>query len=359
MNSRQLHRWLGFSIGLVLSLVCLSGSILLHKQNLLPLVYPELAQAIKQPVKTAAIDPLLVEQLIASQYSQPIAVVLPSQDWPVYTLAYNKSTKAYFNQAGQFLIAIDSQNDWFAWLFELHQNLLLGKSGKQVNGWLQLFTLTLLITGVILWWPKRSVLKSISINIKAPPHKLWYQIHRTLGVLALPALILMILSGVSLLFYTQTKGILTSLFNDKPHQQVQQSQPVNQLKDVIKQAQLTWPDIQWRAIYLPRSTRPHWKMRGKFATEWHRNGRSFITFKGAENNELLLEDARKADTGLAILQKLYPLHSGAIGSVFYRWFLTFIGIVPLILWVSGVYLYILKPRKKRARALFTTASHPL
>lgn len=344
MNSRFLHRWLGLSVGLVLSLVCLSGALLLHKSSLLPLIYPQLGSALQQrlpdqEVGQAKVDLTRVEQLLARDHKKPLAVVLPKDDWPVYTLVYNKTTRAFFDLNGRYLTTLDSGSDPFAWLFDLHQNLLLGSAGKKINGWVQLFTLALLLTGLLLWWPKRRLRKALTVDFSVKGRKFWFQLHRTCAVAAIPLLLLMVASGVGLLFYSQTKQVLTGLFGDTENQQVISAQPVDGLSDVLTQGRELWPQIQWTLIYVPTEQRPNWRLRGKFAEEWHGNGRSFMTFESENGGQIQLQDARGAGTGLALAQKLYPLHNATVGGAPYLWLLTLVGIIPMFLWASGVYLY--------------------
>ncbi len=362
---RFLHRWLGLSVGLVFSIVCLSGSLLLHKSNLMGLLHPELKSALRFSVEDAkTVDHAVIDAMLLQTDKKPLAVVLPKPDWPLYTQVYSKTQRAYFDRNGQFLVALDSQSDLFAWAFDLHQNLLFGQTGKNINGWIQLMSLAMLLSGLLLWWPKRHFVKALKVDVAAPKRKLWYQLHRTSAVIALPLMLLMVLTGIGLLYYSQTKALLGALLNEADNRQtlaLPYGSMINRdtpLKQVMQQAGNLWPDIRWTVIYLPNNSRPNWRLRGKFASEWHQNGRSFMTFSASDEHQVLLQSAKAAGTGLASAQKLYPIHSATIGGSWYLWLLTVIGIVPMFLWGSGVYLYLKKARPRVTAARQSNAAAP-
>jgi len=62
---RSWHRWLGLWLGLVLLLVCLTGSVLLFKNQLLQWLYPQLQVAL---VTDAALQGRVLDGLDQQQY---------------------------------------------------------------------------------------------------------------------------------------------------------------------------------------------------------------------------------------------------------------------------------------------------
>ncbi|WP_196139788.1 PepSY domain-containing protein [Aliikangiella sp. G2MR2-5] len=349
MNSRSLHRWLGLTVGLVFSLVCLSGSLLLHKSSLFPLIYPDLEVGIVSKQTQVKLDISTVKRLISTQTEKPLAVVLPKQDWPFYTLAYNKTRKSYYSLQGDFLLSIDSKSNVFAWLLDLHQNLLLGDRGKNMNAWVQFVSLCLLITGLAIWWPRNNLFRNLSIKKTTSKRLLYYQIHRSAGVLAMPVFLLMITSGIALIYYPQTQQLLSRWFDKEQETHSINYEIPSDLEAIFKDVSGIWSDIQWTAIYLPGNNQIGWRLRGRFEQEWHPNGRSFITVVSGKGQKLVIDDARRSGAGRSLAQRLYPIHSAAIGGEGYKWLLTLVGVTPIILWLSGIYLYGFRLRNKSKR----------
>ena len=72
------------------------------------------------------------------------------------------------------------------WMYELHDNLLLGKKGLVANGWGALLLVVLCISGLVIWWPG---VKRIVTGFHFHPRAGWktqnYDIHKVLGFLSL------------------------------------------------------------------------------------------------------------------------------------------------------------------------------
>jgi uncharacterized iron-regulated membrane protein len=68
------------------------------------------------------------------------------------------------------------------WLVDLHENLLLGMTGRAINGIGALCLTVLCVTGVILWWPGIAYWRrSLTVHWKLSFARLNWDIHNTLG----------------------------------------------------------------------------------------------------------------------------------------------------------------------------------
>ena len=56
---------------------------------------------------------------------------------------------------GSIIVFRDELSRWFSveWLVNLHKNLLLGETGRLVNGVGAICVTTVCVTGAIIWWP--------------------------------------------------------------------------------------------------------------------------------------------------------------------------------------------------------------
>jgi uncharacterized iron-regulated membrane protein len=88
-----------------------------------------------------------------------------------------------------------------AWLVDLHENLLLGSTGRLVNGVGAICLTLLCVTGAVIWWPgtlhwRRSLTVSWSLNF---PRINW-DLHSALGFWCFLFVSLWGLSGIYLIF---------------------------------------------------------------------------------------------------------------------------------------------------------------
>ncbi len=68
------------------------------------------------------------------------------------------------------------------WLVDLHENLLLGMTGRAINGIGALGLTLLCLTGVILWWPGvANWRRSLSVNWRSSFARLNWDVHNALG----------------------------------------------------------------------------------------------------------------------------------------------------------------------------------
>jgi uncharacterized iron-regulated membrane protein len=68
------------------------------------------------------------------------------------------------------------------WLVDLHENLLLGTTGRRVNGIGAILLTLLCLTGALLWWPGIAHWRrSLSVNWRSSFARLNWDLHNALG----------------------------------------------------------------------------------------------------------------------------------------------------------------------------------
>lgn len=80
-------------------------------------------------------------------------------------------------------------------------------------------------------------------------------------------------------------------------------------------------------------------MRFKQAAELHPNGRSIVYLDPQTWNIIRVEDALRAPLGTRVANLMYPLHVGRLGGVFTRVLLVFVGLVPALLFLTGLLMW--------------------
>jgi uncharacterized iron-regulated membrane protein len=69
------------------------------------------------------------------------------------------------------------------WLLDLHGNLLAGESGRHINAWLSALVGVLALTGIVIWWPGiQRWRRSLMIEMRANWRKFSWSLHSALGI---------------------------------------------------------------------------------------------------------------------------------------------------------------------------------
>ncbi|MBK8379026.1 MAG: PepSY domain-containing protein [Nitrospira sp.] len=95
-----------------------------------------------------------------------------------------------------------------SFIYELHQELLLGKPGEVFVGILAVFLLVSIRTGLYLWWPALGKLRrALSFQSGGSPIRRHYDVHKLTGLAGTLLLTLLAVTG----FYLEFPDAVTSV----------------------------------------------------------------------------------------------------------------------------------------------------
>src|SRR5262245_575472 len=153
----QIHLVVGLATGLYIIVVSITGALLVWRIDLQRLTYPELFT----PSRAAAeVDAETVLASVQATYPRHhvSGVDAPTTSRPTY-LAYATQGAAFITiladpATGQVLGELPDSGP-IRVLQELHFDLLGGRRGRTINGTGAIALLTMCVTGVVIWWPRR------------------------------------------------------------------------------------------------------------------------------------------------------------------------------------------------------------
>ncbi|HET8886022.1 MAG TPA: PepSY-associated TM helix domain-containing protein [Salinimicrobium sp.] len=222
--TNDVHLWLGLGSGIILFLVCLSGTILTFEEEIK-------SAFIEEFEVEAASDLIPVEALatILESEGEVTRVEISSAELPyefkVKTSAEDRrGTTFYVNQyTGEYQQTPESSLDgFFMSMFKLHRWLLLDSSiGRPIVGVASIIFLFISISGIILWFPKKWKWKNFKSGFKIKFSAKWkrvnHDLHNTLGFYACIFLVVMTLTGLCWSFEWYREGasqvLGTNVFN--------------------------------------------------------------------------------------------------------------------------------------------------
>ncbi|WP_144212371.1 PepSY-associated TM helix domain-containing protein [Shewanella donghaensis] len=266
-------------------------------------------------------------------------------------------SKVYINQySGDLLSEPQSMDHYITdWLLELHYSFLLHTNGAIVGFVAALMMLFLGISGIILY--RRFWAKLFTLRFKAVRRILFSDIHKFIGILSSPILIVMAITGG----YWNIAGILHEVNEHADGEHIYITAPLHS------------PDISFEALRLQSSTEiesyragylamPHEPDRQiSFYGEVDSNNplnseyASMVKFDRATGSLISKQDIREAGFLMVFLDSFRKLHFGYFGGLISRIIWCIVGLMPVLLGFTGLYLYwtrrSLKQASKRSRQL--------
>lgn len=340
-----IHRWLGLFVGLILVVVSLSGSWLIYhrewQQNEFQL--------------NAKSDSLSLEKLYnnaVATFTDDDGMVIrfpqnPKHPYQFWSMGKGQE-RIFIDQYTGEVLAKRTPDYWpYGWIFELHTSFMYGSVGETTLGVFGIFALILSIIGIILWFPKSS--KNLSSNFKLRIRKnryiLHYDLHRQIGIIVSPFLIIILLTGISLVFSKEfshfVNWITQSKVSESPNIIVNPYKLRPNLDSIITKANQIMPGGRVGILIIPSHYKPI-VVRKQMADDPHPNGLNFIHFNALTGKVLKVVPLAKADFAKKLFNWIYPLHTGQILKSWYYALLFFIGFIPSVLLYSALKTLIIR-----------------
>ena len=215
---RNIHLWLSVPFGILIMLICFSGAALVFEKEVMELCHRELYF-----VKKVEAAPLPMEQLmtkVAATLPDSVSVTgvnISSDPERAYQVTLSKPRRAsmYVDQYTGEIMGKYKRAPFFNFMFRMHRWLLDSMKqdggifwGKMIVGTSTLMFVFVLISGVVVWWPRtRKALKnSLKIVANKGWRRFWYDLHVAGGMYALVFLLAMSLTGLTWSFQWYRTG---------------------------------------------------------------------------------------------------------------------------------------------------------
>lgn len=226
---RKLHLWLSIPFGLLISLICLSGALLIVEKDVVRRSDRTLLYVVPdgQPMELAALCvKILSEQPEGAKISGITIYPDVNRSYEV-SIAKPHRRNLLVDQYRGVVLGEYKRSPFFESVSLLHRRMLDsskgGKVGKQVVGVTVLCFVVILISGVVLWWPKRwrAVRRSLRIRFGRGVRVLMYDLHVTLGVFATLFLLGCSITGLSWVYDWFEKPLYSLLGAEAPMEKIQ------------------------------------------------------------------------------------------------------------------------------------------
>ena len=385
---RAIHRWAGLVLGLLVAVICLSGSTVVLINDLERWIHAAPPAVRGAP---AAGEPRVGFDLVVGRLKAAFPGCSP--DW-YSTAAMNDAIdvvwmaepvadggeETYFRafvdpRSGELLGSsrgsrVSAVLDWLA---DLHMTLFAGAVGTVVIGSTGLLLTGFTVTGLILWWPGlRRWGTAFRLRWAAGGFLRHYDAHRVVGVASAPLLVVIAISG-TMFYFDWTRNLVFNALGGRREELRAWMRPEDQQpKAIVKQGPpLPMDRLAERALAVAPGltvaaivTHTHaadepWEVQCTYAGNLDpQAGGVVVHLDPVSGAVLLVEDGRGGSAGKWVAHHSWALHAGwwGVPGAWWGWVLRalymVIGTAPTVLLVTGVGIWLHRRRLARvARAL--------
>lgn len=360
---KQLHLWLSLPFGLIITLICFSGAMLVFEKEVMEASNPHLYFVDEVGETPLPLDVLAAN--VAAVLPEDVTVTgitVPNDPERTYQVNLSKPRRAsmYVNPYNGEVVGKYERAPFFTTMFKLHRWLMgnprnedgsMG-TGKMIVGISTIVFVVVLISGVVIWWPRslKKLKKSLAIHTRKGWRRFWYDLHVAGGIYATVLLLAMALTGLTWSFQWYRTGFYNVFGVEAPqggghggNQGGGHSGGKGGKGDTLQA-----PYAHWQDVYEELAAKnPHFKQislsKGSAGVSFDKIGNqraadkyTFDPRSGEITDVVLYEDS--ADAG-KMRGWIYSVHVGSWGGMFTR-ILTFLAaLLGATLPLTGYYLW--------------------
>jgi uncharacterized iron-regulated membrane protein len=365
----QIHLWLGLASGLIVMVVTLTGATLVFEKELDEWInhrfyYAEAASTPRLPLDSLVQRATSYDRewtLLNMQFGtgEPLRNVLfaGKKKQSTWVISVNPFS-------GDVVQMVNYDTRFFTVVLKLHRYLLMKDTGKVITGISCLMFLSIILTGLVLWWPKRIKMlrQRMSIGWKNKFKRLNWDLHAVGGFYIHLVIFIIALTGLTWSYTWFNNGIY-KLFDGRPPKKMEV--PTNTVKRSALPGffETLYTDANRQLSYKGRMIITIPAKDSLAITVFKENDEAafpntadFLYYEKGSGRLLKKRLYKDESRGMKVRRMIYPIHTGSIfgwptkilafGSVL---FAASLPVTGLLIWLGR------KKKKKRSPLLAVKA----
>ena len=371
----RVHRWAGIGLAALLVVAGLTGSLLAFHHEIDALLNPGLHRTEPQ-TQRAALDGIATT--IEAKYPQLVVGYFLFADNPASSIHVIMNTRQAAADgrldrdsprpteifADPYTGQLMGERNWgeiggtvahvMPMIYRLHMSLFLDKTGQWITGIVAAIWIVGMLIGVFLAVPRLKLLrKAFTVKWQASRARVLFDLHRTVGLVSALILIVTAFTGLYMNLPSVVEPALAAVapFTERPASLRMSGAPLDAVwkigwDEAVRQARAVHPldpiagvgKIEARGYYQVRFLPP-----GDIMD----SGTIRVFVDGRDGKVLGKFDHRSGTVGDKIRIWQFPLHSGQGFGMPGRVLVCLIGLIPMLLAVTGVWLWLRRRRLRR------------
>lgn len=385
---RHLHLWLSVPFGLIITLICFSGAMLVFETEITQLCRPDLYYV--EEVKAAPLPADRLMEMAAAKLPDGTEATRltvqadPRRSWQVSLSQPRRASLSIDPYTGEVL-GRNERTPFFSVMFRLHRWLLDSARpdgglfvGKLIVGVSTLLFVVILVSGIVVWWPRnrKALTNSLKIPLRKGTARFRYGLHVAGGMYTLVLLLVMALTGLTWSFSWYRDGVY-KIFGADASQNQTHASSANREKDAASESakeasknRQTEADGQSRRPGARTTTYAHWQQvyeelsaqnkgfeqitigDGNASVSWGKWGNQRAADRYSfdpESGEITSITHYKESSRAGKLRGwLYSLHVGSWGGIPTRILYFIAALVGTTLPLTGYYLWIKRLLRRKS-----------
>ena len=357
----DIHLWLGIASGIILFLVCLSGTFLVFQEEIEALFTEEISihPEGKKLISIEELKEKLSVEGLATRVTIKEDATLPYEFTVKSSPKERRGSTFYVDQyTGEYQKEpASSAHDFMMTLFKLHRWLLLEVPvGRPIVGIATIIFFFISISGIVLWFPKKMKWKNFKPGFKIKFSANWkrinHDLHNTLGFYACIFLIVMCLTGLcwSFEWYREAGSTLigTKIFNrgsDPSFENNSEIQNMKTIKEIVAIGKNEFDAEGDIILSFPKHEK------GTFTLSFYDHSnfspvtsdRLIISSSGEVLHKEIFSDK---EVNVQIASLIKPIHTGQIFGTFSKIIYFLACLIATSLPITGTIIWINKLKKK-------------
>lgn len=373
---RNIHLWLSVPFGLIITLICFSGAMLVFENEVMELCRRDLYFVQKVETRTLPVEELIAK--VSGTLPDSVSITgisISSNPERAYQISLSKPHRAalYVDQYTGEVKGRSGRTPFFLTMFRLHRWLLDSMKpeggifwGKVIVGTATLMFVFVLVSGIVIWWPrtKRGLKNSLRITTGKGRRRFWYGLHVAGGMYAAVLLLVMAITGLTWSFTWYRTGFY-KVFGAEVRQGISRQTHGNNREGGRQEGSRGHVDekrpatyANWEKVYDElKILNPGYKQitvsQGTAAVSFNRLGNqraadryTFNPHNGEITGTTLYEDADRAGK---VRGWIYSVHVGNWGGMLTRILAFLAALMGGTLPLTGYYLWLRRMKHKRAK----------
>lgn len=378
---RTAHLWLGLVFGSVFVVLGLTGAAIAWLHEIDFALNPDLMQVAPPagmragaplPATPAMVQAVHERLLNDPAYGKAAQIIFPEAAGEVAVAWYKLRPEGAYSlqQFRQVMVdpatlRVTGERVWgelgfsrqllMPTLFHLHRYLVAGETGKTLIAASGLVMLVVALSGLFVWWPKatRSAWRmALTVRHGGSWPRFNFSLHRAAGFFAVPVLLVLGFSGAHFNQPAWIAPVINAVAPLPPAGKAvnrsARSLPQIAPAEAVRAAQAAIPQGRVSRLSLPAKADAPYEVRLRQPGELREgDGATRVSIDARDGRVLKVVDPLRPQGGEAVVNWLFPLHSGEAFGTAGRVFISAFGLMPLVFFVTGLFIWSKRRHAKR------------
>lgn len=363
----DIHLWLGLVSGIILFIICATGTILTYEKEIKALFAQEFH--VKAMGEKRSLDELVATLKAHTKGLVSRVSIAESPEVP-YAFVVKKdpkerggSTYIMDPYTGEILPNKPNPADGFIMtIFKLHRWLLLDiPYGRPIVGIATIIFIILSISGLIIWFPKRLKWRNLKTGLKIKTSANWkrinHDLHNTLGFYSCAFLLIMGITGLCWSFEGFRNGLGkvlgTPVFGKNiskfDHNHPKNESPVITYEHALILLNDKLPNNGNATLYFPAENTPYYTLNKYDKNSWIPTAADTYLID-RYGNTILEDHFRNRPLNVKIAALIKPIHTGEIFGGFSKLIYFLACLIGTSLPITGTLIWFNKLKKKKRKS---------